>query len=408
MNLFNVVSVEDSVKLVCDNSEIKLLGESVELNEALGRIIKDDIISAVNVPDFRRSTVDGYAVSSRGVRGASESIPAMMNLKGEVAMGQCPTESIDSVDECVYVPTGGMLPQGADSVVMIEYTEKLDESILLISSPVAPGDNVIEVGEDISEGETIIKAGTQLRPYEIGVLSSLGIRSINVFRKPKIAVISTGDEVVNIDEISSPGKIRDINSYLLNSLIIESGGEPYIYGVVKDSYTQLKDMLIKALRECDIILVSGGSSVGKKDETLKVLEDIGQSKVFVHGISIKPGKPTIIGKALKKIVFGLPGHPLACAVVFKAVVEKYMEKLMDYTEIEFTTTVEFSINYHKAKGREEYLPVILKRENEKVVASPVLGKSGLMSVFSRAWGFVRIDKNIEGLREGQMVEVYRF
>lgn len=408
LNLFNVVSVEDAVNLIWENSEVELQGEEVKLTKALGRIIEKDIVSEIDVPGFRRSTVDGYAVNSRGVRGTSESIPAMMSLKGEVAMGQSAAFKLEGVDECIYVPTGGMLPRDADSVVMVEYSEKMDESIILINSPVAPGDNVIEIGEDIAFGETIINKGTRLRPYEIGVLSSLGVKSVQVYKKPKIAVISTGDEVVGIDEIPTPGKVRDINTYLLSSLILENGGEPVIYGVVKDSYELLKYTLSKALEECDMVLVSGGSSVGKKDQTLKVLEGMENSKTFVHGISIKPGKPTIIGKADRKIVFGLPGHPLACAVVFKAVVKRYMEKLMGFEEMELPATVEFGMNYHKAKGREEYLPVIIEKKDGKITASPVFGKSGLISVFSKAWGFVRIDKNIEGLREGQRVEVYRF
>lgn len=408
MNLLNVVSVEDAIKIICDNSSVKLSGEKVELMEALGRIVKQDIVSDINVPGFRRSTVDGYAVNSRGVQGASESIPAMMNLKGEVVMGKGPSCGIDSMEECVYVPTGGMLPQGADSMVMIEYSEKLDDNTILINKPAAPGENIIEVGEDMIEGEVVIKSGEILRPYEIGVLSSLGVSSIEVFRKPRIAVLSTGDEVVGVHETPNPGQIRDINTYLIASLIEESGCQPVIFGLVKDNYEMLRNTVSKAVEECDIVLISGGSSAGKKDQTLKVIENIGDSKAFAHGISIKPGKPTIIGKVQNKIVIGLPGHPLACAVVFKAVVKKYIHMLMSYENEEFPVQCEFKINYHKAKGRKEYLPVTLKVENGRITASPVFGKSGLISVFSKAWGFIEIDKNIEGLREGQIVEVYKF
>lgn len=408
LNLFNVISAEEAISIVCANSDIELSGENIRISEALGRIVKEDIISSIDVPGFRRSTVDGYAVNSKGVRGASESIPAMMNLMGEVIMGKCPSCNIEDIDQCVYVPTGGMLPQGADSMVMLEYTEKMDENTILINKPPAPGDNVIDPWEDMEYGETVIKKGHRLRPYEIGVLASLGICHVNVFKKPKIAIISTGDEIVSADTIPLLGEVRDINTYLLYSLIIESGGEPIVYGIVKDNYKLLRETLYKAIKECDIVLVSGGSSVGKKDHTLDVLESFPNSQVFVHGISIKPGKPTIIGKVENKIVFGLPGHPLACAVILKVVVKSYIDKLMDCKDIELPIECQFSINYHKAKGREEYLPVTIEPNGRSILASPIFGKSGLISVFSKAWGFVKIDKNIEGLIEGQKVKVYKF
>ncbi|MBI6874630.1 molybdopterin-binding protein [Clostridium aciditolerans] len=408
MDLFNVVSVNKAQNILNENFYYKLEKEEINLEKAIGRIIYEDIISKVNVPEFRRSTVDGYAVNCRDVAGASESMPAMLNLKGEVLMGELAGHSIDLPGECVYVPTGGMIPDGADAVVMIEYTEKLDEETILINSACANGDNVVQIGDDISIDEVVIKKGTKLRPYEIGVLSSLGFTEIPVFRKPKVGIISTGDEIVGINEIPKLGQVRDINTYLLYSSILKDEAEPINYGVVKDEYELLKSTVDKALKQCDMVLISGGSSVGVKDQTIEVIDSFQESEVLVHGIAVKPGKPTIISKVCGKAVFGLPGHPLSCAIIYQIIVKNFINKLQNNIDKEYPVQCSFSINYHKAKGREEYLPVVLKNVDNKFIADPIFSKSGLITGFSKAYGYIKIDKNIEGLREGEKVLVYKF
>jgi molybdopterin molybdotransferase len=408
MELFNVLTVEETKKTIDENFALSGQSERVSLNECTGRIVYSDIISDINVPDFKRSTVDGYAVYSKDVFGASESIPSMLNLKGDICMGKPPSGDLDFPGECFYVPTGGMLPKNADSVVMIEYTDKLDDETILVNSPVAPGENIIEVGEDIGCGEVVINKGTKLRPYEVGVLSNLGRQEVVVYKRPRVAIISTGDEIVGVNEIPGPGQVRDINTYLLYSLITEAGGEPVIYGLAKDDYNQLKDMVDKGVSECDIVLISGGSSMGKKDHTLSVINSLGKPGVLVHGISVKPGKPTIVGKAGDKIIFGLPGHPLACAIIFKVIVKYYMDKLADAYDISYPILCRFSTNYHKAKGREEYLPVILKWDGRDMIAEPVFAKSGLITGFSKAFGYIRIERNKEGISSGEMVYAFKF
>ena len=291
---------------------------------------------------------------------------------------------------------------------MVEYSDKLDENTILIYSPVAHGDNVIQVGEDISDQEIVIKKGDKLRPYEIGVLASIGISEVKVYKTPRVAIISTGDEVVPCDVKPTLGEVRDINTYLLWSLLLEDGFQPVSYGIIKDDYELLKSTVDRAFNECDLVLISGGSSVGKKDQTLKVIESYGDGEVLVHGIAVKPGKPTIVGKHKEKIIFGLPGHPLACSVIYKILVKNYVHNLMFYADESYGTTAVMSINYHKAKGREEYLPVELATVDNKVIAKPVFGKSGLITAFSKAWGYIKIEKNVEGLKEGQLVEVHRF
>ncbi|MDU1321896.1 MAG: molybdopterin molybdotransferase MoeA [Clostridium botulinum] len=408
MDLFNVVSIKEAKDLIEKNFNVKPIKEEVELLNSIDRVIYEDIISQINVPNFRRSTVDGYAVNSKDVAGASESMPAMMNYKGEVLMGKIPEVNMDFPGDCVYVPTGGMIPEGADSVVMVEYTERVHEDTVLINKPTAYGEKVVEIGEDIAKEEVIIKKGKRLRPYEIGVLSSLGITKVPVCRKPKVAIISTGDEIVDPNKEPKLGQVRDINSYILQASIIEDGGIPINYGIIRDDFNLLKNTVEKAIEDTDIVLISGGSSVGKKDVTIDVINSLGDPGVFVHGIAIKPGKPTIIGKAKDKIIFGLPGHPLSAAIVYKIIVKHYIDKIAGAKEEVFPIICKFNINYHSAKGREEYLPVTLNWEGDEIIASPVFSKSGLISSFSKAYGFIKIDKNLEGIKKDEKVFVYRF
>ena len=406
MELFNVVSVKEAKEIIDRSFSYELGYEKVNILQSANRICFQDIKAECNIPEFKRSTVDGFAVSSRDVFGASEGMPSILELKGEVLMGAVPPCDI-ALGECIYVPTGGMLPEGADSVVMVEYSDKLDENTIFIYSPVAKGDNVIQVGEDINTEDIVIKKGDKLRPYEIGVLASLGISEVKVYRRPRVAIISTGDEVVPCEDKPALGEVRDINTYLLASLLLEDGIEAISYGIIKDDYELLKCTVDKAFEECDLVLISGGSSVGKKDQTLKVIASYADGEVLVHGIAVKPGKPTIIGKHKEKIIFGLPGHPLACSIIYKILVKKYIHNLMFHDEKVYGTSAIMSINYHKAKGREEYLPVSLEEIGNKFIAKPVFGKSGLITVFSKAWGYIKIEKNVEGLKEGQLVEVYK-
>ncbi|MFT5872708.1 MAG: molybdopterin molybdotransferase [Clostridium sp.] len=413
MDLFNVVSVDEAKQIINKSFAYELGCEKVNILQGTSRICFQDIKAECNIPEFKRSTVDGYAVNSRDVYGASEAMPSMLELKGEVFMGKVPPTDIN-VGECMYVPTGGMLPKSADSVVMIEYSHIMDDyshgmdgNTVMIYSPVAMGENVIQVGEDINIQDIVVKKGDKLRPYEIGVLASIGISEVTVYKRPRVAIISTGDEVVPCESKPGIGEVRDINTNLIWSLLLEDGIQPVSYGIIKDEYDDLKNTVDRAFNECDMVLISGGSSVGKKDQTLKVIASYSDGEVLVHGIAVKPGKPTIIGKHKEKIIFGLPGHPLACSIIYKTLVKNYLYSLMSHSQKIYGTNALMSINYHKAKGREEYLPVEIETIENNLVAKPVFGKSGLISVFSKAWGYIVIEKNVEGLKEGQIVEVYR-
>lgn len=408
MDFYKVLSIEEVKDIINSNFFLNLEKELISLKECNDRILYEDIVSPLNIPGFKRSVVDGYAVKCKDVQGASESIPSMMELKGEVTMGKMPSKALKFPGECMYIPTGGMLPEGADSVVMIEYTDKMDDSTILVNKPVSSGENVLDEDEDVELGEAVLKAGTLLKPYSISMLSSLGIIKVPVVCKPKVGIISTGDEIVSPEEYPQPGQIRDINSYLLYSSVIEDGGEPIFYGVIKDDYENLLETARKAIEECDVVLISGGSSVGKKDQTAKIIDVLGDPGILLHGISIKPGKPTIVGKVKDKPIFGLPGHPLSCAVVYRVLVRYLLQKMLKVEEVEYPIPCKFSTNYHKAKGREEYLPVTIENIEGEYIAIPVLTKSAAISGFTKAWGYVKIDKNVEGVLKDQKVYVYKF
>jgi molybdopterin molybdotransferase len=407
VELLKVMTLEEVKNLMHKEFKCELNNENVSIFSAVNRICSSNVISKCNIPEFRRSSVDGYAVNSKDVFGASEAVPAIMELVGEIEMGSRPKGRLCNLGECFYIPTGGMLPEGADSVVMIEYSEKLDYNTILINATCAPGENVVQTGEDVRVNEIVVRKGDKLRPYEIGVLAGLGISEVEVYRKPRVGIISTGDEIIPCDCTPALGEIRDINTYLLWSEVLKDGGIPKNYGIIKDDFEELRDAVDRALEGCDIVLISGGSSVGKKDQTLKVICSYGKDSLLVHGIAVKPGKPTVVGKVRGKAVFGLPGHPLAASVIYKILVKDYMNMLMSHGEANYGVSAYMSMNYHKAKGREEFLPVSLEYKDGTLIASPVFGKSGIITAFSKAYGYVRIEKNIEGLLQGQKVDVYK-
>jgi molybdopterin molybdotransferase len=256
--------------------------------------LAEPVVAGYPLPSFRRTTVDGYAVKAQDTHGASESLPAYLSLAGEVPMGGEPDFSIDS-SHCALIHTGGMLPTGADAVVMIEYTQKVRESEIEIMRSVAVGENVLQIGEDVKEGEEVIPEGTRLRPAEIGGLMALGITKISVAKKPKVGIISSGDEVVPPHEDLRVGQVRDVNTYTLSALVKDHGAIPIPYGIVSDKLSVLQDAAEKALQECDLVVITAGSSASTRDLTSQVIDGLGKPGVLVHGVNIRPGKPTILG-----------------------------------------------------------------------------------------------------------------
>ena len=388
------------------------LGEEVlPLDACIGRITSQNIISPEDLPGFHRSSMDGYALQAKDTFGASESLPALFDIKGEVGMGQIPAIGVGP-GQVVKISTGGMLPDGADGVVMLEYCHALDEETLEVSRAISPLENVIRPDDDFKKGTRVLSRGSRLRPQDLGLLAGLGMEEVEVFRRPRVAILSTGDEVIPIDRKPKPGQVRDINSFTLGAFCRQSGATPLNMGLCGDDFDTLRGMVEKGLEEADSLWLSGGSSVGTRDMTLKVFESFEDMELLVHGISISPGKPTIIARIGSCPVFGLPGHAASAMVVADVFLGPFLghlsgkggfpEKL--YHEVE----AKLSRNIESAGGREDYIRVRLERKGEELVAEPIFGKSGLISTLVEADGLVRVDRNLEGLYQDQRVYVMVF
>ena len=312
------------------------------------------------------------------------------------------------------MPTGGMLPIGADAVVMIEYTAEHPDQTLEVRRAVAPGENVLQPGEDVQAGELLFEAGTRLRPQDVGLLAALGLARLTVYQKPRVAILSSGDEIVPINQGPGPGQVRDANAYLAAAQVQAWGGLPLIRGILPDEFNALRAALAAALIDADLILISGGSSVGVRDLTLAAIQDLPGAEVLVHGVAIRPGKPTIlaaVGETGTKPLLGLPGHPASAAVVMEVLGRPLLEQLSGLklrAPWGRSVSAALSRNLAGASGREDYVRVRLRREGDNLWADPVLGPSGLISPLVHSDGLVMIPLGVEGLFKGEPVEVRLF
>ncbi len=401
---FKVITREKALSLF-DNIPLK---EKVRIKtkDGCGRISGCNVTSPCDVPNFDRSTMDGYAVIAKDTFGSKESSPVSLKLKGEIIMGRETKRRIQK-GETIAIPTGGMLPKGANAVVMIENTKRVGRNIL-VKKPVAPMRNVVQKGSDIKKGDILFEIGRRLRAQDIGTLSACGITEIDVFKKPIISIISTGDELVPPETEPKAGEIRGVNTYTVYSLVERYGGEPLDLGIVKDSMSEIKKRIKNGLSKSDIVVISGGSSVGTKDITLDCILAFKGSKILANGLALKPGKPTILAKIDNKPVIGLPGHPVSCMVIFYLMVRPLIHKMMSYKErFGDKTSIRASIsqNVPSVSGREEYIRVSLKEKNGKILAEPVPGGSSIISSLSRSDGLVKIDLESEGIEKDEMVDV---
>ncbi|SET69008.1 molybdopterin molybdochelatase [Natronincola peptidivorans] len=408
MELLNTLTMKEARQRVKEAfKDFTLAPEAVPILDALDRIVYEDIKSTINVPEFNRSTVDGYAVITKDTFGASEGLPSFLQMIGEVEMGK-PTELALQPGVCCYVPTGGMLPKNSDGVVMVEYSEVLDDDTVCIQTSVAPKENTLQLGEDIAEGQVIFKKGHKLRPQDIGVLAGMGIISVKVFKKLKLSIISTGDEIIAPEEKIEPGQIRDMNTYSLAAAAMRDGCEIVGKAVVKDNLKLLQEKLREYMEISDIVLVSGGSSMGTKDVTKDAINGLGEPGVFIHGIAVKPGKPTIVGKVGGTAVFGLPGQPVSALVVYQTLVGDLIKDLYKTDQYIPYVLGEMAVNIASAPGREHYVMVNISQEKGVRKIYPVHGKSGMLSMMTKSIGYIKIDTNQEGLVKGQTTEVYLF
>ncbi len=401
---FSVTALDDVLGRAGEFATVST--EAVSLMESLGRVLAEQIVCRADLPGFARATMDGFAVRAASTFGASEGNPGYFTLKGAVAVGQVPDVAIGP-GEAARVATGGMLPRGADSVVMIEHAETLDETTIEIYRSVAPGQHVVAPDEDFSKGEVVLSAGCRIRPQEVGLLAAFGRETVLVFARPLVGIISTGDEVVSVDQDPGPGQIRDVNTFTLSALVAESGASPKTYGIVKDQAAMLSHTLCKAHQECDMVLISGGSSVGTRDFTVEALSSLPDARIMVHGITISPGKPTILASVGGKALWGLPGHVVSAMVVFRVVVRPFIQQLSGLSPpYRFSRTLSalLSRNVASAQGRIDFVRVRLLDRDGQLWAEPILGKSGLLHTMIRADGLVSIGMNTEGLNAGSRVE----
>lgn len=380
--------------------------EQVMTVDALGRVMFLPVSAPYPLPSFPRSTVDGYAVRSVDTYGASEALPAYLSVVGEVPMGGAP-DIILSTGVCALIHTGGMLPEGGDAVVMVEYTQSVHQEEVEILRAVAVGENVIKVGEDVSEGQEVIPAGTRLRPAEIGGLMALGIPAVTVARRPRVGIISSGDEVVSPEMDLAPGQVRDVNSYTLSALVQSVGGVPVMYGIVPDQRRAMRAIAEQARQENDLVVITAGSSASARDLTAEVINTLGAPGVLVHGVNVRPGKPTILAVCDGKAMIGLPGNPVSALVIASLFVVPVIEGLLGLRRERPRPAVaaRLSLNLASQTGREEWVAVRLQREAAGYLAEPIFGKSNLIFTLARADGLVRIPPDATGLSMGENVEV---
>ena len=414
--LFKVRTPQEVIKELKDHLNLRdILKNNIEdtnIKDSLGKVLAEEIVSPCNLPGFIRSTMDGYALRAEDSFGASESLPSYLRLIGEIKMGSKSELKINP-GEAVKIFTGGMLPEGANAVIMWEYTSEIDDTTIELRKSVAPGENIAREDEDLKAGEVLLKEGHKLRPQDIGVLAGIGKVKVKVSKKPRVAIISTGNEVVPPQDVPQVGEIRDINSYTLGACVKKANGIPIYGGIVKDEANFLEQEIREFIEKdrVEAVVISGGSSMGSRDITLEVLSKLGKPGVLIHGVSVKPGKPTIIAIADNRPLFGLPGHPVSAMIIFDLFVRPLISWLQgeDYNNV-FSPKIEAELisNVASDPGREDYVRVVLYEENGKFYAKPILGKSGLISTMVRASGLVKIGLNVEGLKKGSKVMVRLF
>ncbi|AGB01670.1 molybdopterin molybdotransferase MoeA [Methanoregula formicica] len=395
---FSVISVEDAVR-TAERIAPPSQPEKIPIDTSAGRVLAADVHSDTDIPGFDRSVVDGYAVRSADTTGAGDSIPALLRCVGRVAMGKSDPLLVIGNAECAYIPTGGVLPQGADAAVMVEYTETAGDTVL-VKKAASHGENIIRKDEDFRYGETVFTAGHRLTPQDTGVLSACGCVDVTVAKKPVVGIISTGNELVPADVVPGPGQVRDANAPMLAAWLLEYGCLPRRYGIAKDEREAFEAVIARAVAECDVVLLSGGSSKDDRDMTASVIASKGE--VLVHGIALAPGKPTIIGTIGSTPVFGLPGHPASAFVVLIAIVRPLLDRMLGQSEpLIRTVRATLSENIPSQRGREEYVRVKVRDG----IATPFFGKSGLLNTLVRSHGLIRIPAGFEGLEKGSTVDV---
>lgn len=405
-----LVSVDEAKEILAKSFTPKPVGkESVPLSETYNRVLAVDVSSPLDIPPFYRSTVDGFALKAADTFAADEEKPVTLRLVGRVSVGEAPKIKVEK-GTAASIATGAPIPEGADAVVMVEDTTSRD-NIILVRQSVSLGENVMKAGSDIHKGETVLRKGTALSPYEVGVLAAVGSAVVEVYKRPRVAIFSTGAEVVEPGRPLVEGKIFDINAHALSAAVEENGGEPLNMGIVQDEPKQMTTVLRKTLRGADVVFTSGGVSVGPTDIIPKVLNSLGKPGVIVYGIAVKPGKPTAMAVINDKPVFSLPGHPASALLIFHLFVRSIIVRMAGREEEKpLTVKAITSEKLFPARGRRTYITVTLKKEKSgRIMASPVpTGLSGAITTLAKADGFLVVHESQQFIEKGQTVDVELF
>jgi molybdopterin molybdotransferase len=413
---FNVLPPDQARDLFLSHFDSLGDPEIIETTAALGRVTAGSVVAAHPLPEFRRSTMDGYAVRAADTFGAGEGLPAFLHVIGEVYMGQ-KTDVTLGLGQAAVVHTGGMIPSTADAVVQIEHTQVVGHPAaeelpfeIEVFRAVAAGQNVLQIGEDVGEGDEILPAGHRLRPQDLGGLLAVGLTRVPVARKPRVAILATGDEIVPPDSETLPGQIRDINSYTVAGQVANGGGVPINFGIVADNFIDLQTAASAALADSDMLVMSAGSSVSVRDMTVEIIGSLGEPGVLFHGVATRPGKPTIVGVANGKPILGLPGNPVSGMIQFDMLGIPALYHLQGLSDKPLSRRmwVELGQNIASESGREDYIPARLEDRSEGIVAWPVFGKSNLIFTLVGADGLIKVPLNSGGLLAGSMVEVRLF
>jgi len=401
------MSFDEAKQVIDEKLKLGVVGEEeTSLLEAYGRILAENVVSTLDIPPFNRSTVDGYAVKAADTFGAEEGKPAKLVSLGMVSVGEQPKICIEK-GETAEIVTGAPVPEGADAIVMVEDTDKRDAE-LCVFRVVTRDENVMKRGSDIKKGETVLKVGRVLGASEIGVLAAIGLTRVKVFKVPVVAVLSTGAEVAEPGKELPAGKIYDINAYSLSTAVRESGGKPVFLGVVADDKDKLSKALKRALTSADMVLTSGGVSVGPKDYMPQIVNSLGEPGVFISGIAVKPGKPTTVALMGKKPVFSLPGHPTSALLLFHLLARPVLKFMSGRPTTEDKTVKALATKrMFSAKGRRTFVMVKLKLDKfDRRVVEPVeTGASGAITTLAKADGFVEIPANQQFIDAGEEVVV---
>jgi molybdenum cofactor synthesis domain-containing protein len=395
-----LTSFDDALRLVSSNIKTIQTSEFVTLPKALGRVVAFDVVALYDIPPFDRASMDGFAVRAQDTFGSSRRNPKKLNVVGNLFAGQLPDKSITE-GECLKIATGAVMPQGADAVVMIEDT-KLHDGKLSILKAAHPFGNVANKGEDIKAGSRIIKKGEILTPGRIGMLSSQGLDTIEVFNKPKVSILSTGEEIVAPGKNINAGQVFDINSFTISSIVVQNGGDPIRLPICNDTKIELKSSIKKALR-ADMVIISGGSSVGERDLLSRILEEIGT--LLFHGLQIKPGKPTLFALVENKPVFGMPGYPTSSLINSYLIIRPALRQMAN---LPITSPAIVTANLSEAipgsLGRRQFLPVKITGHE----VTPLFRGSGAITTTALADGYIIINEDVDNLAIGEEVKVFLF